>query len=220
MEQLIIIGAGAQGREVVWLIREINQVRPTFDIVGFVDDDPRLQDKEICGIKVLGTLDFLASWRGKAAALAIGIPALKKQLLDRLASFELRWPPLISPSAQMSKYVEVGDGAIITAGSILTSQVIVGPHVLINLSSTIAHDVRIGRGASLFLGVNVSGHVEIGAWAEIGTGASIIPDITIGPSAIIGAGAVIIRDVPPGATVVGNPGRILRVAELPDKKSA
>lgn len=213
MEQIIIIGAGGLGREVLWLIREINQISPTFEIAGFVDDNPLVQGNEICGVKVLGTTDFLADWNGKAAALAIGVPAVKKKILSKLANFDLKWPALISPSARMSEFVEIGEGSIITAGSILTTQVIVGPHVLINLSSTIGHDATIGRGATLYPGVHVSGHVEIGDWVEIGTGASIIPQKTIGAHAIIGAGAVIIRDVPAGATVVGNPGRVIRVAE-------
>lgn len=215
MEQIIIIGAGAQGREVVWLIREINQVSPTFEIVGFVDDNPAVQGQEICGVKVLGTTDFLADWNGKAAVLAIGVPAVKEKILTKLADFGLKWPALISPSARMSEFVEIGEGSIITAGSILTTQVVIGPHVLVNLSCTIAHDVTIGRGASLYLGVNVSGNVTIEDWAEIGTGASIIPQKTIGAHSTIGAGAVIIRDVPPGATVVGNPGRVIKVAETP-----
>lgn len=218
MEQIIIIGAGGLGREVLWLIREINQASPTFDIVGFVDDNPEVQGQEICGIKVLGTTDFLADWNGKAAALAIGVPAIKKKILAKLADFDLRWPALISPSARMSEYVEIGEGAIITAGSILTTQIVVGPHVLINLSSTIGHDVTIRQGATLYPGVHVSGNVQIEEWAEIGTGASIIPQQTIGAHATIGAGAVIIRDVPPGATVVGNPGRVIRVAEVPPRE--
>lgn len=213
MEEIIIIGAGGLGREVLWLIQEINRASPTFEVAGFVDDNPLMQGKEVCGVKVLGTTKFLADWGGKAAVLGIGVPAIKKTVLSELEGYALRWPALISPSARMSEFVEIGEGAIITAGSILTTQIEVGPHVLINLSSTIGHDVTIGRGATLYPGVHVSGDVLIEDWAEIGTGASIIPQQTVGTLSTIGAGAVIIRDVPPGATVVGNPGRVIRVAE-------
>ena len=50
--------------------------------------------------------------------------------------------------------------------------------------------------------------------AQIGIGARIIPGVTIGEDAIVGAGAVIVKDVPAGATVVGNPGKIIKLSEL------
>ena len=36
----------------------------------------------------------------------------------------------------------------------------------------------------------------------------------MGEDAIIGAGAIIIEDVPAGATVVGNPGKIIKIRKL------
>lgn len=38
MKDLIIIGAGGFGREVAWLVEEINNKQPKWNIVGFVDD--------------------------------------------------------------------------------------------------------------------------------------------------------------------------------------
>lgn len=35
----------------------------------------------------------------------------------------------------------------------------------------------------------------------------------VGEDALIGAGAVIIKDIPDGATVVGNPGRIIKIKD-------
>jgi acetyltransferase-like isoleucine patch superfamily enzyme len=37
---------------------------------------------------------------------------------------------------------------------------------------------------------------------------------TIGENSLIGAGTVIIKDVPDGATVVGNPGRIIKIKDI------
>ena len=38
MKDLIIVGAGGFGREVVWLVERINQSQPTWKVLGFVDD--------------------------------------------------------------------------------------------------------------------------------------------------------------------------------------
>jgi len=46
--------------------------------------------------------------------------------------------------------------------------------------------------------------------AIIGSNATLFP-VTIGRNAIVGAGAVVTNDVPDNATVVGNPGKIIKL---------
>ncbi|MGC9000652.1 DapH/DapD/GlmU-related protein, partial [Caldisericum sp.] len=60
-------------------------------------------------------------------------------------------------------------------------------------------------------GVHTGGSVFIGEGTLLGIGSSIIPGIKIGKWAVIGAGSVVIRDVPDYATVVGNPGKVIRI---------
>ena len=40
MKKLIIFGAGGMGRETAWLVERINDVSPTWDLLGFMDDTP------------------------------------------------------------------------------------------------------------------------------------------------------------------------------------
>lgn len=46
MKDIVIIGAGGFGREVVELIDDINLRNPTWNIIGFVDDNPKMQKKK------------------------------------------------------------------------------------------------------------------------------------------------------------------------------
>ena len=39
MKDIIIIGAGGIGREVIFIIEEINKQTPTLNILGFIDDN-------------------------------------------------------------------------------------------------------------------------------------------------------------------------------------
>ena len=39
MNEIVIVGAGAFGREVVWLIERINKVNNQWKIKGFIDDN-------------------------------------------------------------------------------------------------------------------------------------------------------------------------------------
>ena len=54
MKDLIIIGASGFGREVAWLVERINKINPTWNLLGFLDDNEKIQGKEINGYKVLG----------------------------------------------------------------------------------------------------------------------------------------------------------------------
>ena len=47
--------------------------------------------------------------------------------------------------------------------------------------------------------------------AIISCGAKVLGGITVGEHAKIGAGSVVLKDVPPYATVVGIPGRVVRI---------
>ena len=51
----------------------------------------------------------------------------------------------------------------------------------------------------------------IGDNVLIGANAVVIGGIRIGNDSKIGAGAVVVKDVPDGATVIGNPGRIIKI---------
>jgi len=56
--------------------------------------------------------------------------------------------------------------------------------------------------------------------ASIGTGATILPKTCIGENAIVGAGSVVTKDVPANAVTAGNPARVLRYLNAPQKDKA
>jgi len=78
---------------------------------------------------------------------------------------------------------------------------------------------EIGEHVTLFQGVTLGGtgkergkrHPTIGNHVVVGAGAKVLGGITIGDHVKIGANAVVLRSVPPHSTVVGVPGRVVRV---------
>jgi len=115
----------------------------------------------------------------------------------------------IHPSAIVSKYVEIGEGTVVMAGTIINPDTVIGKHCIVNTSASIDHDCVLENYVHLSPNATLCGSVKVGEATHIGAGATIIQGINIGKNCIIGAGATIIRDVPDGSKVVGNPGRIL-----------
>lgn len=206
MKPIVIIGAGGFGREVQWLIERINEKKMTWEIKGYIDDGIEA-GIEINGYSVLGGVDYLLNLeRQMYVVCAIGASKTRKKVIEKLMNRKnLEFPNLVDPSVQMSKYVELGRGNVICAGSILTVNIVIEDFVILNLDCTVGHDVVLKSFVTVYPSVNVSGCVSIGERTEIGTGTKIIQGKTIGEDIIIGAGAVVVKDIEIPGTYVGVP---------------
>ncbi|NLG25448.1 MAG: serine O-acetyltransferase [Clostridiales bacterium] len=83
----------------------------------------------------------------------------------------------------------------------------------------IGETAEVGDNVTLYQHVTLGGtgkdvgkrHPTIGNGVVIGAGAMVLGPFRVGDGAKIGAGAVVLKQVPAGATVVGNPGRVVRM---------
>lgn len=203
MKDIAIYGAGGLGREVKTILDAINRENEVYNFLGFFDDGKK-------GEKVLGTIADLNRWdKPIALVVAAGAPRVKKDIISKISNSNVQYETVIHPRAITgdSDTITIGEGTIIGAGTILTTDIVIGAHVLINLNVTVGHDSIIGSFTSVMPGVNIAGSVEIGDEVLIGAGANVVNAVTIGGKARIGAGAVVLRDVNAGATVVGVPAR-------------
>lgn len=210
---VVIIGAGSLGREVYWVLCDLNQHNELGEVLGFIDLEPEMHGRIICDIPVLGDFkwfDTAANKKDLKVICASGSPTVKRDYVQRVEKTGCGFLSLVHPSVHHSKYVEIGTDTVVAAGCILTTQIKVGNHVYINIDTTVGHDVNIGDYANISPGCHISGRVTIKEGADIGTGAVVIPRVTIGKWATVGAGAVVIEDVPDNAVVVGTPAGVIK----------
>lgn len=207
MKKIAIFGAGGFGREVKWLIDDINAVSPVWDFIGYFDDDFSHVSK-IDPKLFLGSKKDLNQWQEELhVVFAIGNPIVKRNIIGQIQNSRLQYPVLIHPTVCIGNSVTIGEGCIICAGSILTVDIQLGKHVILNLCCTVGHDAVIGDYSSFMPTVNISGEVITGACIYAGTGANIINQVIIGDEVIIGAGAVVTRELPAKCTAVGVPAK-------------
>lgn len=207
-QKIVIVGAGGFGREVAWLIERINAVSPSWDLIGFVDDDP--SRSAVGDYKVLGTVDWLSKYVEEplAVAVAIGSSAVRRNVCHRLlGNGSLSFPNLIDPTVISSDRVKMGCGSIICASTILTVDIVLGDFCIINLDCTVGHDARLDDYVTLYPSVNVSGATRLFECVEMGTGSQIIQMLSVGEETIVGAGAVVAKSLPARCTAVGVPAK-------------
>lgn len=179
MNDIVIIGAGGIGREVAWIIEEINAVNPTWNIIGFVDDNSEMWGKELNGYRVLGGIEALDELEEKPyVVVAIANCSIKKNIVARLEE-KYKFATVIYPTVKVSKYIEIGNGTIIYPGVILTVNTKIGNHVIISGNCGIGHDTVIGNYSSVLWGSSFSGYDVIAEECFIGVGTNIIQGINI-----------------------------------------
>jgi serine O-acetyltransferase len=120
-------------------------------------------------------------------------------------------PRALSQFARFITGIEIHPGAIIGSGLFIDH----------GMGVVIGETTEIGDNVTLFQGVTLGGtgkqrgkrHPTIGSHVVVGAGAKVLGPITIGDYVKIGANSVVLQDVPDHSTVVGIPGRIVRIKD-------
>ncbi len=213
MKKIIILCAGDFGREVAWLIENINKKNPTYEMIGFLDDDSKKIGQSYNGYECLGSIRDLMVLNENHniwAVIAAQDSRFRKKFVEMFPDFS-QWETLIHPSANISDASRLGHGCIICANCNISVNTIVGNQCIMNLGTTVGHDCKVEDYASFMSGTVISGHVQIGEGAYFGSNSTVLPGKKIGNYSKVGAGSVVIRNIRDGVSVMGVPATSLRL---------
>ena len=207
VNNLVVLGAGGQGRETLALLRELAASGATVpNLLGVLARDRtigvELPARYLGSPDSQDVLDSLPE--GCGFSLAIGSSSIRDSYRRQLIAIGFHEVLLVHPSVVVGENVALTTGTV-AAGSVITTDVSIGSSVQINIGCTISHDVTFGDSVTLAPGVNVCGGVVIGSRSTVYANATLLPGVQIGEDATVGAGSVVIKDVPAGATVAGVP---------------
>lgn len=210
-QSLVIVGCGGFGREVWSIVDAINRMENTWTIEGFIDDAPSRESLDCVaglGAEVVGSTSELARRHSRCSVvLAIGSPATRSALYDRIASKTIEFPPVIHPQATIGSNVRIDEGVVVAPGARISTNITVGRHVHVDQNVTVGHDTMIGDFSRLNPMACIGGSVSIGRGSLVGANATVLQGLSVGAGATVGAAACVTHSVADGATVKGVPAR-------------
>lgn len=123
-----------------------------------------------------------------------------------------RWRLVARIISQLAKFltgVEIHPAAKIGTGVVIDH----GEGVVIGETAEVGNNVLIYQGVTLGGTGKDKGkrHPTVCDNVMISAGAKVLGPFTVGKGAKIGAGSIVLKEVPPNATVVGVPGRVVRI---------
>lgn len=211
MKDLIIVGAGAMAREILWIVKDINAVTPVYNVLGFLDyfEDGRSLSGFECSHTVIGSIAKWKPEKDQYFALGIQNPQYKRDAVSILKSKGAQFVSLIHPTCLISDTAKYGEGFVLYAYCKLGPNCKVGDFVA--AQSTVPHDGVIGDYSKISGLCVLGGGVEIGNDTFIAGGVSVVPHVKIGDNVQCGIGSVVIRNIKSNTKVFGNPAKRLEV---------
>ena len=211
MKNIAIFGAGGFGKEVACLIKRINEKEPTWNLVGFFDDNPELKGKMIShyGICKGGTKELNDFDKSLSVVMAVGNPHAVRTIVEKINNHFVSYPNLIDPSYYLVDSVtfRIGKGNIIQGAGAASCDVVLGDFNVLNGSVVLGHDVTIGSYNTLMPDTRISGEVVVGDGNFFGVGSIVLQQLKVGNNVTLAAGSVLMTKPKDGNLYIGIPAK-------------
>lgn len=210
MKDLVIIAAGGCGREVLQIAKDINKTSLTWNIKGFLDDNPKSLSGKICDIDVICSIDDYVIEENDKFICCIGNSAVRKSVTEKMKARGAKFATIIHPNATIADSCTIGEGAIIYPYALISDNAVIGDGTIINMYSSVAHDSTLGEYCTISAHCDITGMCTLGDRVFMGTTSHMVPRTKIGNNAYICAGSTIMTRVMDGRKMMGCPARPIK----------
>lgn len=155
--KLLIIGASGHGKVVADIALKMN----SWQSIAFLDDNKGI--KTSMGLAVIGTSDDVFTHIDEYEIfVGIGNNGTRQRIHEMLEILGASIPVLIHPNAVIGNQVEIGNGTVVMAGSVVNCCTKIGKSCIINTGATIDHDNCIEDYVHISPGAHLAGSVKVG----------------------------------------------------------
>ena len=210
LKNIAIYGAGGFGREVACTINRINEIEPTWNLVGFFDDGVEKGKMVSHFGPVLGGMQELNAWQSKInVVVAIGNPNTVKKVVEKIDNANVEFPNLIHPETHYSdkETFSIGKGNVVQRNCTFSCDVTIGDFNVFNGSVTLGHDVKVGNFNSFMPAVRISGEVTMGDCNFFGVSSIVLQLLKMKNGVRLAAGSVLMTKPKENSLYIGVPAK-------------
>ena len=204
---IVLIGGGGHAAVLVDIL--LSQGR---DIVAVVSPDEIDTRTIFSGIERFSQEKDILQFSSDGVVLVNGIGMvpksnLRKTINEYYLSLGYRFESVVSGSAIISSFANLGAGVQILNGAIVQAGANIGPHTIINTAAIVEHDCEIGPYNHISPSATICGGVATSLGVYIGAGAVITPNLKLGLGCVVGAGTTILNCLSDFSIQTGQPPR-------------
>ena len=207
-KKILIFSAGSSGRDIFQLITIINKYKEEWEVVGYVDNNPKLIGKKIDDIEVFSNKKKPKNKElyGVCGLLDIKI---KKKIIDNEIKNNYQLTNLFHPQIEKPKTLKIGKGNIIYNCNI-NANVNIKNFTFISHFCNLGDNTIIGNYAHMLAHITLGSYTEIGDKTFIASGVNINRGVKIGNNCQLGIGTVIMSDVKSNSVVMDYPRQVIK----------
>lgn len=207
MKDLIIVGAGGFGRELLQWVKDINRIEKKWNILGFIDDNLEALQGYACDYTVIGTIRDWKPQANQEFAMAIANPDIKEKVSQLIKAKGGVFTSVVHPTATIGEFNELGEGVVMYPNSRITVNVRIGDFVTILGNTSIGHDADIMNYCTLSGSCNITRGVVLHEKVFLSCNVSVVPERKIGASVYVCAGSTVMTNIRSGNKVMGCPAK-------------
>jgi len=189
-----IIGSGGMGRELLVQMLDDN---PNEELIFFVGDEYPYDNIKILPLSRFNPEEYMV-------VVAVGNSRDREKIVNSLPP-NTKFFTYIHRSVKIFDSIEIGEGSVICANCILTTNIKIGKHAQLNRATNISHDVIIGDYFTTAPSVHISGNCLIGNNVYMGCLSSTKEKINICDDVVVGLNSGVVKNIFESGVYIGTP---------------